>query len=519
MSDGVSRRYFFYGSFLSGAIPAGGYGSAVSLKAAGYKPFNEKLNIAGIGVGGQGAGDLNGVSSENIVALCDVDSRRASASFRKYEKAARYTDFRKMLDKEEKNIDACVIAVPDHMHTTIAIWCMQRGKHVYVEKPLSRTPWEARLLADAALKYKVATQMGNQGYSHEALRTAAEILWSGEIGNVTEVHAATTAPSWPQDIRSIPQPEAVPEGLDWDLWLGCATYRPYTSGGWDKDAPTGSTGGFYLPFNWRGFYDFASGALGDFGIHCLGPVHHALQLTMPTSIEVVHAEETSKSTYPVNVFMKYNFPARGNMPPVTINWYDGCVRDDFPYLYRPKGLENEPLLPPMENLAKRGRPNFGAVGGGTAADRGPTAALGASAAPLSGPGAFSQKAQGRRGILAADGAVFVGDKGLMATVMRSEGVWLLPAARWAEYKLPSPILPRSPGHQRDWIRACKGGVPACSDFSIAAPFVEWVTLGAIAQRFGQGKLMYDAKAGRFTNNQEANQYLKPVYRKGWELKL
>src|SRR5688572_9326536 len=193
---------------------------------------NEKLNVAGIGVGGQGYGDLRNVAAtENIVALADVDSARAQQAFTTWSKAPRYTDFRKMLDKEAKNIDAVVIATPDHMHATAALACMQLGKHVYVEKPLTRTPWEARLLTHAAEKYnKVATQMGNQGYSHDATRVACEILWSGETGEVREVHAWSGRPSWPQGMTKTPPPTPVPEALDWDLWLGGAAWRPYTAG-------------------------------------------------------------------------------------------------------------------------------------------------------------------------------------------------------------------------------------------------------------------------------------------------
>src|SRR6185437_14385496 len=183
MSHGFSRRHFFFGSLLAGAIPRGGFGSVQSLKALGYKPYYDKLNVAAIGCGGQGGVDLNDAAkTENIVALCDVDEKRSAANFNKFEKQPKYKDFRAMLDKEGKNIDACTIGVPDFMHATIALACMQHGKHVYLEKPLTRTPWEARLLRDAAVKYKVATQMGNQGFSHEANRVAAEIVWSGEIG-------------------------------------------------------------------------------------------------------------------------------------------------------------------------------------------------------------------------------------------------------------------------------------------------------------------------------------------------
>jgi hypothetical protein len=521
-----SRRYFFYGALLSGVVPRGGFGSVASLKALGYKPVNEKLNLAGVGVAGRGWDDLNGCSSENIVALCDVDSRQAARTFNLYPKAARHSDFRRMLDKEGRNIDAVVIATPDHLHATVALACMKRGLHVYVEKPLTRTPWEARLLTAAAAKYKVATQMGNQGYSHEAHRVACEIFWSGEIGNVTEVHATTSAPSWPQGLQSIPAEEAVPQGLDWDLWLGGAAARPYTSGGWDKDhVPDGrsSPGGFYLPFNWRGFYDFGSGSLGDWGIHTLGTANMALQLGMPIAVECVRAEQRSKFTYPARSVLRYDFPARGKMPPVSVYWYDAVKDATLPYLYRPKGLENEMIIPAMQNLAELGRPDLGSISGSGGrrgaqggAQAGGRAGRGANATPPASGGRTPQS--GTAGVMYGMGSLFVGDKGYMATVQRGEGVHLLPAARWAEYRLPNPTLPRSPGHYRDWIRACKGGVPSCSDFSIAGPFAEWVTLGAIAYRF-EGKLEYDAARQRFTNNTEANRYLKPAFRKGWELKL
>ena len=296
-----------------------------------------------------------------------MDSRQAAPTFKRFPNATQHTDFRKMFDKEGKNIDAVLIATADHMHATVALWAMQRGKRVYVEKPLTRTPWEARLLTEAAAKYKVATQMGNQGYSHEAHRVACEIVWSGEIGNVTEVHATTSAPSWPQGIQALPPEEPVPQGLDWDLWLGGAAARPYTSGAWDKShVPTGSSspGGFYLPFNWRGFYDFGTGSLGDWGIHTLGPANQALQLGPPIAVECVRAEKRSKFTFPERSVLRYDFPARGNMPPVSIYWYDAINNATYPYLYHPKGLENEAIVPAMNNLAALGRPDLGSTGGG-----------------------------------------------------------------------------------------------------------------------------------------------------------
>ena len=523
----VSRRYFFFGSLLAAAsgsaralIPAS-FGSVLSLKAAGYKSPNEKLNIAAVGVGGRGAENLSNLLSENITTLCDVDSRQAAPTFKYFEKAVRYVDFRRMLDKEGDDIDAVVISTPDHMHATVALWCMERGKHVYVEKPLTRTPWEARLLTEAAAKYKVATQMGNQGYSHEAHRTACEIIWSGEIGNVTEVHAVTRSPNWPQGVQSIPAPEKVPSGLDWDLWLGSAPMRPYTSGGWDKDhipngrsGPyTGSNYGFYVPHNWRGFYAFGTGSLGDAAIHALGPANQALHLGMPVAVECIRAEHRSSISYPLDAVLRFDFPKRGNMPPVSIYWYDTARTGNPANYYHPKGMENEVLLPRANNLAERGRPDIGTSRGWSGRPY-HVEGLGGPTSPLGGPASSSSP----KGVLLDDGSIFVGDKGYLATVGRGEGVKLLPESRWEDYTIPAPILSRSPGHYRDWIRACKGGDPACSNFSLAGPYAEWVTLGAIAYRF-QGKLEYDAATQRFTNNPEANQYLKPEFRKGWELKL
>src|ERR1035441_5650424 len=239
-NNGVSRRHFFYGALLAGAVPAGGYGSVPALRALGYKPFYDKLNVASIGCGGQGGVDLvDAARTENIVAMCDVDSDRAAANFKRFEKVAKYKDFRVMLDKEGKNIDACTMGIPDFMHATVALACMERGKHVYVEKPLTRTPWEARLLQEAAVKYKVATQMGNQGYSHEAVRVAAEMIWSGAIGDVTEVHCSVQPGSNPAGVKELPKEEPIPKSLAWDLWLGSAAARPYNPS--------------YLPGRWRGF--------------------------------------------------------------------------------------------------------------------------------------------------------------------------------------------------------------------------------------------------------------------------
>lgn len=528
----ISRRFFFMSPLLglasasARAIAGTHAGSVPSLKAGGYKSPNEKLNVAAVGIGGRGAQNLSGLLSENIVALCDVDSRQGGPTFKRFEKATQHTDFRRMLDKNGNDIDAVVISTADHMHATIALWCMERGKHVYVEKPLTRTPWEARLLTEAAAKYKVATQMGNQGYSHEGHKTACEIIWSGEIGNVTEVHAVTSSPNWPQAIPSIPAAESVPTGLDWDLWLGSSPARPYTSGGWDKDhIPDGRTGpyngsnyGFYVPHDWRGFFDFGTGSLGDAAIHALGPANQALGLRDPIAVECVRARQTSSFSYPLYSLLRFDFAARGNMPPVSVYWYDTARTGNPDDYYHPKGLENEVLLPRENNLAARGRPDIGSDRAWSGRPL-PPSELGGATTPLGGAPQTQHRTGGAPpGVLLQDGSILVGNKGYLATVGRGEGVQLLPAARWEDYTLPAPILPRSPGHYRDWLRACKGGETACSNFGVAGPYAEWITLGAIAYRF-KGKLEYDAQARRFTNNPEANRYLKPEFRKGWELKL
>jgi predicted dehydrogenase len=508
--DGISRRYFFYGPLLAGAVPAAGFGSVPSLRALGYKPYYDKLNVAAIGCGGQGAVDLNAAAqTENIVALCDVDLDRSSATVKRYPKVPLYRDFRVMLDKEGKNIDACTIAVPDFMHAVVALACMQRGKHVYVEKPLTRTPWEARVLLEAALKYKVATQMGNQGYSHECHRVAAEILWSGEIGDVTEAHISATPGTHPTALQGPPPEESVPSTLNWDAWLGAMPMRPFSS--------------WYVPYNWRGFFDFGTGQIGNWATHTAGPVHHALQLGAPSSIECVSIDGKSDITFPNRATIRLDFPARGGLGPVKVFYHDSARATD-PEVYRVPGMENETILPPTDNLAEKGRPTSrgrgGGAGGAGAQRPGGQRPQGVRTG-AGGPGVRvfgEERGNPAPGLLTGNGSVFIGTKGIMATSSRGEGVWLLPSARWKDYVLPPQLLTRSPGHMLDWIRSCKGGDQSCSDFRVAVPFAEWLALAAIAFRVS-GKLDWDSKTMRFTNSAEANKYVKPVFRPGWELKV
>jgi hypothetical protein len=509
-----TRRYFFFGSLLAGAVPNAGFGSSGSLPRLGYKSPNEKLNVASIGAGGKAYSDIEGCSSENIVALCDVDDNSAKRAYDKYPDIPKYKDFRKMLDKE-KDIDAVIVTIPDFMHATAAIWAMERGKHVYVQKPLVRTIWEARQMRDVANKYKVATQMGNQGYSNEGTRQCAEMIWAGEIGNVTEVHAWTDRPIWPQGLTKIPAPTPVVAGLDWDLWLGSAMPRPFTVGG--EGYPDKGGNNFYQPFNWRGFYDFGCGALGDMACHILGAPNMALKLGSPTSVEAIKKEGTSDFMFPKKSIIRFDFPARGNMPPVKLFWYDG--------------LEQTPEIPGVpkgEYLGDLPTANRGRGGRG----RGAAGATGEPATPAPRPappketgfvgGIFDYEAfqkvlqEPNPRIPKPDGSLFIGDKGMITTGTYGSETRLIPVEKMKDYKFPPELLTRSPGHYRDWIRACKGGDPACSNFNVAAPFVEWMLLGVIALRV-EGKIEYDPAKMKITNNTEANKYLRPTFRKGWPL--
>src|SRR5918993_1708338 len=427
-----SRRHFLFGTLLAGVMPRAGFGSVPSLKYLGYQSPNEKMHIAGVGAGGRATQVLGALDAENIVALADVDWARGADGFKRWDKATKYKDYRQLLEKE-KSIDAVTVVIPDHMHTHVALAAMQLGKHVYVEKPLTRTPWEARLLTDAAARYKVATQMGNQGYSHDATRVAAEIIWSGEIGDVTEVHSFRNRASWPQGMQTLPAPEKVPETLDWDLWLGGAAMRPFTSGdeAYRKEYNQQQFG-FYLPFNWRGFYDFGSSLIGDWGIHQLGPANLALRLGSPVSVECTRlGEGRSPYTFPRGgTVIKWEFAARENMPPVTVYW------SDTGDTYTPKGMTIEEMRaipgtgPTIETPADSGRGRGGRGAQGAQGAAGAQGARGAEGAQGARGAEGAQGAQGARGGRGGGGGqpgsgyntVFVGTKGFLGTGGRGRKV-------------------------------------------------------------------------------------------------
>lgn len=419
------------------------------LGGPGNTPPSEKLNIAGIGVGGRGSGVLQGVESQNIVALCDVDTKRAAQTFKRYPNAKIYRDFRRMLDKEEKNIDAVTVATPDHVHAPASIMAIKMGKHVYCEKPLAHSIHEARMLAEAAREHKVATQFGTQGQASEGNRLISEYIIDGAIGPVREVQVWTDRPLskkegfyWAQGVGRPQETPPVPQTLDWDLWLGPAPERPYNP--------------IYCPFTWRGWLDFGTGALGDIGCHSFDPIFRALKLGYPTSVEAT-STLLNDETFPVASIVRYEFGARGDMPPVKLTWYDGGLKPA-----RPKELD-----------------------------------------------------EGRR--MRPEGTLFIGDKGKLLNER------LIPESRMKEYGKPPQVIPRSPGHFKEWIDACKGGAPARANFDWAGPMTEVVLLGNVAlrrqlrEKLMQTKLYWDGPNMRCTNIPEANDYVRREYRKGWTL--
>lgn len=444
----ISRRNFLA---ATGAITTFMALPAHVLGRAGETSPNNKLNIAGIGVGGQGGHDVDEFSSENIVALCDVDSAHAGHVFKKYPNAKRYKDFRQMLD-QDKSIDAVVVGTPDHLHAIVSVTAIKHGKHVYCEKPLTRTVYEARAVAKAAREAKMATQMGNQGMAFEGNRLINEWLWAGAIGPVREVHVWSDRPThrgkmplwWPQGVERPKDTPPVPDTLDWDLWLGPAPVRPYHSA--------------YVPFRWRGWWDFGTGGLGDMGIHNLAPVFSALKLGAPDTVQA-SSTPVFAETVPLAAIVHYQFPARGDMPPVQLHWYDGGLLPERP------------------------------------AELGENAVLDAE-----------------------DGIIFVGDKGKMLVKgWGGEHPRLIPESADKAYQRPPKTLPRSIGHYKEWVQACKTGSPTRSNFDFAGPLTEAVLLGSVCIRNGGDKLVWDSANLKITNDPDANKHLHYEYRKGWSL--
>ncbi|MHC4994291.1 MAG: Gfo/Idh/MocA family protein [Planctomycetota bacterium] len=321
-SKSVTRREVIRGvasvTALSGVAGLGGVASGQpgpDVRKPRAIGIDEKLNIASVGCGGKGAVDIQSVSSQNIVALCDVDADRARKTFARYPDVPKFADYRRMLREMDERIDAVTVTTPDHMHYPVAKAAIELGKHVYVQKPLTHSVWESRHLTRLARKHGVATQMGNQGQADESVRILCEYLWDGAIGDVHEVHVWTNRPIWPQGIDRPTETPPVPEGLDWDLWLGVAPHRPYHPA--------------YVPFKWRGWWDFGTGALGDIGCHSFAPIFRALKLGAPLTVEAT-STKINRETYPHASIVRYMFPAREGMPEVKLVWYDGGLKPERP---------------------------------------------------------------------------------------------------------------------------------------------------------------------------------------------
>jgi predicted dehydrogenase len=468
----ITRRRFIYSTALAaGALAVPG---PTTGRAANYKSPNEKLNIAVIGAGGKGSSDTDHCNTENIVALCDTDENILRSRGQVYPKARHFRDYRKMLEEYGGEIDAVTVSTPDNHHFIASMRAMKMGKHVYCQKPLTHDIWEARMLRDAAAKYKVATQMGNQGSSSDGLRTGVEVVQSGALGAVREVHVWSNRPIWPQGMGRVRRVEPVPAELDWDLWIGPAPMRPYVGHYQAGEVPEQYVGNrVYHNDRWRAYVDFGTGALGDMACHTCNLPFRALKLGYPTSVEA-SSTGFNGETWPSSSRIRYEFPERDGLPPVSFFWYDGGAK---------------PSAETAKEVLK-----------------------------------FINKDGANKG-LPGSGCLIVGDKGhLYSPDDYGETFKLLPEADYDGYKAPAPTIPRSPhlaqgggvdrAQHQEWIAACKGGPAGYSNFSIAAYLTEILLLGCVALRVGR-KIEWDGPNLRVTNAWEAAYYLRRQYREGW----
>ncbi|MBS1663489.1 MAG: Gfo/Idh/MocA family oxidoreductase [Bacteroidetes bacterium] len=452
------------------------------LGGKGYTAPSDKVNLGAIGVGGKGEVDIDflyGTGKAEIAVLCDVDDRRAAETRGKYPKAKYYKDYREMLDKEHKNLDAISISTPDHMHAVQGMAAMQLGKHVYIQKPLAHDIYEVRMLTQGAARYKVVTQMGNQGSSGDGVRQLVDWYRAGVIGDVTEVFCFTNRPVWPQGIQWPAQKASVPAGLDWNLWLGTAPYREYVDN--------------LVPFNWRGWWDYGTGALGDMGCHIIAPAFQVLELGYPTeaqcSVGNVYVGEFKQGYFPDSCppssHITLKFKGAPGKPDVKLHWMDGGIQPD-----RPEELGPQEIFGDGDN-----------------------------------------------------GTYFIGTKGKMMCGTYGRDPNLLPTSRTAQTKVPQTIA-RVPGadisgHYNAWLEACMAGYGSekeknlSANFKVAGPLAETVLMGNLAIRSydvrksrADGKfdypgrhmkLLWDGANMKITNFEDANQFVKRTYREGWSL--
>lgn len=455
--SGVSRREFVASAAAGAAM------TLVSRNALGNadKPApSERITLAAIGVGDQGTRDMRSFLAKpqiRVTAVCDVEANHLNMArdivngHNNDKDCAVYRDYRELL-AQQKDLDAVLVVTPDHTHAVIAAAALRAGKHVYCQKPFTHTVFEARTLGDLTRQTKRATQLGTANQAGEGWRTIREWLDDGAIGGVREVHIWSNRPFWPQGMDRPADTPPVPSTLDWDLWLGPAPRRPYHPA--------------YLPLIFRGWRDFGTGALGDMGCYALDVVHRILDLAALVSVEGSGSGFAAKmwakpdlnpESYPHASYIRWEFAARGSMPPVTLHWYDGGLRPP-----RPKDLEAERSL-------------------------------------------------------ADEGMYFVGEKGTILSEFTAEKPALLPQARMQAYKQPLQRLPRSIGHHDEWIRAIQGGPPAGANFEFSSRVTEALLLGNVAVRFPGRTLKWDPTGCKVTNLPEANAHLHYQYREGWVL--
>jgi len=453
--NAVSRRQLLRGAAAATALTIV---PRHVLGGKGRKAPSDKLNVAGVGLGVMGCENLRNCG-ENVVAVCDVDWQIAAEGFRRFGKAAKYKDYRRMLDKQ-RNVDAVIVATPDHTHAVITAEAIRRGKHVYVQAPLTRDVWEARQLTKLAREARVITQMGNETHSGPDIRKACEYIWSGTLGAVREVHCWTNRPQWPQGIGRPKGAPAAPEKLDWDLWLGPAPRRPYHPA--------------YHPCNWRGWVDFGTGAMGAMGCHILNGPFWALKLGQADTFTIeADSTGTTGETWPKASTIRYRFPARGDMAPVTVTWFDGGRRPP-----RPKELPDT-----REHVGSNGtffigekcKMALGALISGTRPGQ-------------AGPRLMPES--------------LMGSKGPPQTIPR--------------VKFDRTMWVQRSRHELEWVAACKKGRQPCANFATSGPLTEMVLLGNVALLAGK-PIKWDRKQMKIVNDSEANRYLRREYRSGWTL--
>jgi Oxidoreductase family, NAD-binding Rossmann fold/Oxidoreductase family, C-terminal alpha/beta domain len=467
--SGLNRRQFIYYSTLAASATALA-GCASARPAARLVKPGEKLRIASVGGGGKGESDISCCSSEEIIAIADVDENQAANSRKQHPNARFYSDWRELLDKEAKNIDAVTVSTPDHCHAIVASAAIKLGKHVYCQKPLTQTVYESRYLRKLAKEYGVVTQMGNQGSSEDGLRRAVEVVQAGLIGSVRQIHVWSNRPIWPQGIRRPEGEDEVPAGFNWDLWLGPAPKRAFKKG-------------VYHPFAWRGWYDFGTGALGDMACHTANMPFRAARLGYPSVVELVEHSEMNPDTYPKTSKIRFLFPAREGLPETEFFWYDGNPGDKSVKPLRPSEDMTKDVKEVLDKV-----PDSGAL---LIGDKGSI---------------FSDDDYGSRFF------VKLKDEKEMVNGSTHEGAKAVPMT------IPRNRHPggADPKQHLEWIEACKGGPTPYSNFDIAAYLTEIILLGCVAMRVGK-RLDWDGPNMRATNAPEAARFVKREYRKGFEL--